>query len=448
MKDNFFLSLFSFAVIIFLFTSNSFAQHDTLVFNLDESIAKALANNWDMQLAKKDIEKSQYQINEAYSNAYPRIDFTGNYTRNILLPVLFLPPDNLFNPTPNTQTIELGSKNSFAATVGITQVLYNQKVNTAIKIAGEYASYSEVGSKAAKESIILAVKKSFYSILMAEQIVKVTSRSFESAKANSDNVAALFKQGVASEFDLLRSQVQVANIQPTLIQAENNLELALSSFKNLLTIDLNTPVKIVGNFSFTDIPQNILENANENAADNSPSVRQLKIQESLLEKNIKVEQADYYPTLAFFGQYQYQTQDNNWNLNKYNWAKSFMVGLQLTYNLFDGFGRGARIQQAVVDKEKVAIGRSKLEEGIKVQVLQSILKMNEAKKKIAAQEKSLAQADKALKIAHTRYSSGVGTQLEIMDTETALTLAQTNYSRAIYEYLIARSEWEYSVSIN
>ena len=447
MKERCYFVIIWISCLIFFGSVVVSAQHDTLTFTLDAAISKALANNWDIQLAKKDIERSQEQISEAYSNAFPRIDFTGNYTRNIMLPVLFIPPNNPFNPTPNTQTIELGSKNSFAATLGLTQVLYSQKVNTAIKIAGEYANYSVIGEKAVKQSVTLSVKKAFYTILMAQEIVKVTRRSYESADANYKNVDALFKQGVASEFDLLRSQVQVANVQPALIQAENNLELAKSMLKNLLNIDMKTPVRVSGNFDYQEIPSDKLVEAEDNAINNSPLVQQLKVQESLLDKNVDVERSDYFPTLAFFGQYQYQTQDNTWKVRNFNWAKSFMLGVQITYTLFDGFGRGARIQQAIIDKEKVGIGRQKLEEGLKVQVLQAQLKMDDATKRIHAQEKSLSQADKALKIALTRYKSGVGTQLEIIDTETALTMAQTNYSQAIYDFLISRADWEYAVSV-
>ena len=447
MKERYYFVFIWISCVIFFGSDVVSAQHDTLTFTLDAAISKALANNWDIQLAKKDIERSQEQISEAYSNAFPRIDFTGNYTRNIMLPVLFIPPNNPFNPTPNTQTIELGSKNSFAATLGLTQVLYSQKVNTAIKIAGEYANYSVIGEKAVKQSVTLSVKKAFYTILMAQEIVKVTRRSYESADANYKNVDALFKQGVASEFDLLRSQVQVANVQPALIQAENNLELAKSMLKNLLNIDMKTPVRVSGNFDYQEIPSDKLVEAEDNAINNSPLVQQLKVQESLLDKNVDVERSDYFPTLAFFGQYQYQTQDNTWKVRNFNWAKSFMLGVQITYTLFDGFGRGARIQQAIIDKEKVGIGRQKLEEGLKVQVLQAQLKMEDATKRILAQGKSLSQADKALKIALTRYKSGVGTQLEIIDTETALTMAQTNYSQAIYDFLISRADWEYAVSV-
>ena len=436
---------------LFVFQNISvFAQQasDTLYLTLNEAISKALENNWDVKISQKDIQKSQEQIDEAYSNAFPRIDFSGRYIRNIKLPVLFLPPNTAFNPTNQTQTFELGSANSVDATFSLSQVLYSQKVNTAIKIAGEYSEFSKEGSKATEQQIILSVKMGFYTILLAKELVKVSRQNYEAAKANFENVSLLFKQGVASEYDYLRSEVQVANAQPMLIQAENGLDLAKSSLKNLLAIDINKPIDVKGKFVFEEMPPEMVEEAGRNAANNNPLVKQLAIQEALLDKNVTIERADYFPTLAFFGQYQFQTQDNTFKLKDYNWAKSFMVGLQLGYTLFDGFGRGARIQQALIDKEKVGLGRRKLEEGLKVQVLQARMKMEESKKRIQAQEKSLQQAGKALKIAQTRYKSGVGTQLEIIDTQAALTFAQTNYFQAIYDYLISKSQWEYAVSVN
>jgi outer membrane protein TolC len=439
-----------FIFIIFCFTISVFPQQtaDTLVLSLEDAISKAVENNWDIKIAQKEIQKSQEQIDEAYSNAFPRLEFAGQYTRNIKLPVLFIPPNTAFNPSNQTQTFELGSSNSLSATFTLSQVLYSQKVNTAIKIAGEYSKYSIEGDKAAQNQIILSIKKSFYTILLAKQLVKVSKQNYEAAKANFENVAALYKQGVASEYDFLRSEVQVANIQPMFIQAENNLELAKSSLKNLIAIDINKPIDVKGKFEFEELTPEYIEEQSRDAVQNNPLVKQLNIQESLLDKNVDIERADYFPTLAFFGQYQFQTQDNTFKIKDYLWAKSFMVGLQLSYTLFDGFSRSARVEQAKIDMEKVGLGKRKLEEGLKVQVLQAQLRMEDAAKRIKAQGKSLEQANKALSIAETRYKSGVGTQLEIIDTQAALTFAQTNYSQSLYDYLIAKAEWQYVISMN
>lgn len=420
---------------------------EPLVLTLKEAIDKALEMNWDLKIAQQDVKKAEEQINEAYSNAYPKLDVTGQYTRNFKLPVLFIPPDNAFNPSSETMTMEMGAKNNYAGTISLSQVIYSQKVNTAIKIASEFADFSKTGGRATKQAVVLAVKKAFYGILLMKEIVNVSKQSFEVAKANYDNIAALYKQGVESEYNFLRAEVQLANTKPMLIQSENNLAMAKNGLKNILAIDISKPIDVKGEFVFEDISLAVMDESDKTAIQNSYLIKQLQIQESLLDKNITVEKADYYPTLAVFGQYQWQAQDNTFKWGDYKWAKTLMAGLQVNYPLFDGFRRDARVQQAIIDKEKVILNRKKLEDNIKIQVTQSRLKMEEAKKRIAAQEKSIQQAEKALKISQSRFKNGVGTQLELIDTQAALTIAKTNYAQALYDFLSAKADWEYAVNI-
>lgn len=439
------MALLCVALLSFILPAAVHAQ-ETLKLTLHDAIRIAVEKNWDMKMAGQDVKKAEEQINEAYSNAYPNLSFSGKYIRYVKLPVMFIPPNSLINPTPETQTFELGSDNSYDASISLSQVLYSQKVNTAIKIADEYAQYSKTGLASTKLQTVLSVKKAFYNILLMKDLLRVAKKSFESADANFRNVEALYRQGVASEFDLLRSDVQKANMQPMLIQTENNHNLAINYLKSLLSIGADTKVDVEGSFTLEEVAAKEMEDGNTNAVRNNPIVQQLQINESLLEKNITIERSEYYPMLAAFGQYAWQTQDNSFKVSNYKWAESFFVGLQLSYNIFDGFKRGARIEQVKIDKDKVLYARKKLEEGLVIQFQQAQMKMEEAKKRIEAQSKSLSQADKAMAIAQTRYKNGIGTQLEIIDTQTAVVMAQTNYATAVYDYLTAKADWEYAVS--
>ena len=422
-------------------------QPKKMVVTLPDAIKTALDNNWDVRLSDKDVQKAQEQINEAYSNAYPTISFSGSYDRYIKSQVMFIPANTpFFNPTDQTSTLDLTPKNIFDASVTLTQVLYSQKVNTAIKIADEYASYSQTALKNARNETILSVKRAFYGVLLAQAMLDVSQKNFESADATYKNVQLQYQQGVASEYDALRSEVQRANAQPLLIQTENAVRLAKDYLKSLMSIDIATDIDVQGAFIFEDIPQTELEESSDNALGNSLILKQLSINESLLQKNLTIERSEYYPTLAAFGKYDYQTQDNSFKFHNYNWAPSFLVGLQLSYPIFDGFKRGARIEQAKIDIEKVGLLKKKAEDGIKIQVKQARMKMEEAKKRIDAQVKNLEQAEKTCSIAQTRYKSGIGTQLEIIDTQAALVYARTNHAQAVYDYLVAKAEWEYAVT--
>jgi outer membrane protein TolC len=434
-------------IILFLLIIAAGSNAQVKVLTLEDAIKIALDKSWDVRIANQDVQKAEEQINEAYSNAYPSLSFASRYIRYLKLPVMFIPPNSLINPTSQTMTFELGSDNSYDASVTLSQVLYSQKVNTAIKIADDYSQYSKTAYSASRLQTILQVKKAFYNVLLMRELTKVAKKGFESAEANRKNVEALFKQGVASEYDKLRAEVQEANAKPMLIQTENNLKLTQDFIKNLLALDLSVPVEIKGEFILDEVKPEQLESRNADALSVNPILRQLSLNESLLDKSMIIERSEYYPMLALFGQYQWQSQDNTFQFGNYKWANSFFVGLQLSYNLFDGFRRGARIEQARIDKEKVSLTRRKVEEGIKIQIQQAQMKMDEAKKRIEAQTKNLQQAEKTESIAQTRYKSGIGTQLEIIDTQTALVFARTNYAQAIYDYLIAKSDWEFAVSI-
>lgn len=431
---------------ILVFPGRGFAGEDSpLVLTLEKALAMALEQNRDVLIAAQERIKADAQENEAIAGALPQITVSGNYTRNIKKPVLFIPPNSPINPSNTVQKFELGSDNAYTLGASLSQPLFSRKVGVALDIADLYGQYADKAVLATEQDVVRQVKRSFYAILLARKLVDANRQGYDVVKANFDNVQSQYRHGSAAEFDLLRAEVQLANTEPLLISAENALALATNALKNLLAIPLDRDVVVEGEFTFEVIPQPTLDAARENALTSNPTIAGLLLQESLLEKNISIVRAAYFPTLNLTGSYQWQTQDNTFQFKNYNWANSLSFGLQLSYTLFDGFATSARSQEAMVDKERVHFTRLKAEEGLKIQIQSSELRMIEARKRIAGQEKSLTQAEKAVRIAQTRYKSGVGTQLELLDTQVAMTRAQTNYAQAIYDYLIAKADWQYAV---
>ena len=429
---------------ILLAASNIYAQADSvdLVLTLDKAVSMALQNNYDIRIAQLSIQKAEEQITEAYSGAWPRLSFSGQYTRNLKSPVLFIPPNTPFNPSPNTLTFSIGAKNSYNLGLTLSQTIYDPRLGTAVSIAKKYSQYSDLSNESAKDDVIAQVKESFYSVLLSKKLVDVNEQGYKVAKANYENTGALYKQGAASEYDYLRAEVQLANVKPMLIEARNNLQLAKNALKNLLALDLNTKIDVEGEFKVEKVSPDLIERSNEILKDKNPALQKLSLQKLILEENVDIEKAAYLPTLSAFGNYAWQTQDNTFNFNNYNWANTITVGLSLTYTLFDGFKRSARIQQAKIDVENLEVTKNKTEAGLKISLMQSKLKMEEALDRIQAQEKSVQQAKRALEIAQTRYREGVGTQLEILDTQNSLTQTRINYEKAVYDFLIAKTEWE------
>ena len=420
-------------------------QTQPMVITLDTAIAMALEQNRDILIADQERHKADAQIGEARSGALPQLWINGSYSRYFLKQVLFLPPNSMINPTNREQALEIGSDNAYIGTAQISQTLFSRKLGAAMDIAESYHDYSEQAYRGTREDVALQVKKAFYAVLLAEKLVQANRQGLDVVKANFENVQSQFRHGTAAEFDLLRAEVQLANTEPLLTSAENGLLLAGNALKSILALPLETPMKVEGSFTFEEMDSTLFREGRQNAMAANPILTQLSLQESMLEQNISIEKANYWPALGLVGNYQWMTQTNTFKFSNYFWAKMLSVGISIQWSIFDGFRTGARVEQATVDKMKIHYARLKAEEGVKIQIQAAELKMAEARKRIAGQEKNIKQAEKAVQIAQTRYKSGVGTQLELLDTQVAMTRAQTVYAQAIYDFLVARAEWQYAV---
>jgi outer membrane protein len=416
-----------------------------MVITLDKALEIAARQNRDIQVADQDRLKADAQITEARSGAFPQLNVSALYTRNIKNAVMFVPPNSLINPSSKTMTVEFGSANAYSAGATLTQPLFNWRVGVAMDIANTYSNYADRAYQATQEDVALQTKKAFYTALLMRELVRANHEGLEVVRANFENVRAQFTNGTAAEFDLLRAEVQVANTEPLFIAAENSLLLAKNNLKNVLALPLDQEIDVQGELKYQDIQEEVLELRRREAIATNSTIAQLALQESLLNMNISVERAAHYPTLDLTGSYQWQSQDNTFIFKDYLWANSFNFGLKLSFPLFDGFKASARTEEAIIDHQKIVTTRQKAEEGLRLRIQSFELRMADAKKRIEGQEKSLGQAQKAVQIAQTRFKSGVGTQLELMDTQVAMTRTQTNFAQAIYDYLVARAEWENAV---
>ena len=259
-----------------------------VVLTLDSAVALALGQNRDVMIAEQDRYRADAQVNEAWSGALPQLSLTGTYTRNVRLPVLFLPPNTAFNPGNSTETLELGSNNSYLLGATLSQVLFSRKVGVALDIAHTYHDFAEQGYRATKEDVTLAVKKAFYAVLLAKELAGANREGLDVVRSNVENVRLQYAHGNAAEYDLLRAEVELANTEPLLISADNALLLSMNALKNLLAIPLDTEIDVAGGFTFDEVPAEALESARRDALSSNPAILQLALQESMLDMNISI----------------------------------------------------------------------------------------------------------------------------------------------------------------
>jgi len=148
------------------------------------------------------------------------------------------------------------------------------------------------------------------------------------------------------------------------------------------------------------------------------------------------------PSLAAFGNYQFQSQANDFNFSDYEWVSTASAGLQLQIPIFQGFAKRYREQQVLVGIDKLKIQQDYLNRNLTIQAQNSLIRMKSFAEQIVSSKEGIALAEKGYSIAQTRYKTGSGTYLELNDAEVALLQAKSNYNQAIFDYLQAKVEFE------
>ena len=431
---------FSFVLAVIAVSTSGFgAQQQKRILTVDEAIKIALQKNQDLTSARLEVEKANAQVNEAIGTALPTLSFTGRYSRALKKPVFFLPDFDDLN-SGRTIPIEIGSDHSIEMTISAQQILFNSAVFTGVGASKIYQNAAKEMYRARQLETVTKVRKAFYSVLLANEVAEMMRENLINAEDNLKNVRLMKNQGLVSEYDELRATVGVENLRPVVIQAENNYALSIDGLRVTMGVGLTEEYQVQGSFTFTAVDAGILSDAMETVLQNNPSLGAMRHQVDVNKAFVSIQRSNYLPTLAAFGNYQYQTAQNDLKISTRDFIGSSVIGLQLSVNLFEGLQTNARVDQAKVEVRKSEEQLSSVENNIRTAVHSVILQLQQSQKRIDAQGKTVEQAERGYQIATTRFTSGSGTQLEVNDAQLALTQAKVNRMQAMYDYVIASAE--------
>lgn len=337
--------------------------------------------------------------------------------------------------------MEVGSTHSYAINGTMQVPLLSMPLFKNIRLSELELKSALEGARSARIELISQVKTSFYGILMMEESLRVLEESYLNARETANNIKKMYENGLASEYDMIRSDVSVRNLTPTIEQAKNGLELAKMQLKVLLSLDLGVDIEADGDISsyrdemmapVPELPALLEGNSN---------LRTLDIQLESLGKSYELIRSQRLPSLAGFANYQLQAQNNEFSLNQ-KWTNSFAVGLAIQIPIFNKFSISMKEKQTQSGIRQLTFQRELLENNLKIAAKNSLNEMQRARLQLESDTEAVRQAQKGYEIAKVRYNTGAGTLLELNDTEIALTNSRLNLNQTIYNYIKARTEYD------
>ncbi len=421
------------SALLAVFSEGSVAG-ETLNLDLRTAIDISLEHNEFYLIAKKEVDRADGQIMEAVSGALPQVTGGLRYNRNWRIPV------GVFQMGDETVTFRFGTENNYVADLTVTQPIYSGgKTFTALKMARVYKNMAKETVNRSRQDLKFSVYNSFYGALLANEIHRVNRESYRLACENLDVAQKMYDQGMVAEYDLLRAKVAVSNIEPLVIRAENDAEVAASSLKNVLGIDMDIVINFVADFDSNQfiLPPIDPQSAKAELQENRPEIRISRNETSLSRHLVSIAKAGYRPTLSFSTSLQYQAQFNRGSVFEKKWDRSLNSVVMLSVPIFDSWRTPSKVKQARVD---VIQSRLKEESILKSMILdfeQNLGRYNEARRRLSAQGDAVELARRGLSIAGVRYENGVGTQLEVSDARLALAEAEINGAMAFHDLAVS-----------
>ena len=447
----------SFTFVSFLLITGSvYAQQQTLT--LEDAIQLALANNIDIKVAEMNKDKSRAAVREAFGYALPSLNFSADFshflkkpampfpdftalltneTYNILFDENIIPRDNSKFVPVETRLQSFALSNNYSASITLSQVLFSSAVFEGIGASQTYYELARVELDNTVSKTVLSVQKSFYGVLLAKAVLNITNASFTNAQENFDNVKALYKQGMVSEFDYLQAEVRVENIRPVLLRVENILLTTKYGLKITMGIDQKDEIEVSGEIKLDSIDISNEDELIQEAILSNFDLKSLELKKEVDKAFIQLDVSEYWPTLAAFGNYSYAGASDKWNFQNYDYAT---VGLTLSFNLWQGNRTKNSVEQSTITYKQTEEQLLQLKDYTTLGVKSNIQELKRAKSLIELQERTVKLAERSYHIAKVRYQEGAGSQLELQNADQDLSQARLNRVEAIHSYLITKFE--------
>lgn len=414
----------------------SAANTDTLRVSREKCIEIALSSSPTIKIADLEIKKTDYSKRETLANLFPSIDFSAAYQRAIELQTLSM------NMGGQTNNIKMGMDNVINLGFSAQMPIVNASLWKSIKLSDQQILATVEAARASKLDLVNNINKTYYAVLLAIASRDVIKANYDLAKVNADIFAKQYENGTASEYDVLRSSVQVKNIEPELLQADISIKQCLLQLKVLMGID--SALEIWPDITLKSMQNNMFgvsANTDRSIAKNS-NLKTIEIQTETLKQTIDLKKYAYLPTLGLQYNLNWNQMSNGspFSSNKFNPYST--ISLALSIPICSGGSRYYGVKQSEVQYKEIQLQRENLINQLQMQVDLAIDNINKEVKQIESCEESVRQAKKANEIMQKSFEIGAASYLNLRDSELANTQAQLAHLQAIYNYLVSTSELE------
>ncbi len=460
------LCLLAFSSVSYVSAQDIHSRDSLLVLDMDKALTIALSESPTIKVADLEIKKKDYSKSETIASMLLNIDASASYSRALKKQRMYMsgksfdiagmmkeylgpiyegmgipfPESGDDSSSSSDDGIEVGLDNTYSMGFSASLPIIAPQLWKSVNIKEVDIETALESARSSRLSLVNQVQKAYYSLMLSQDSYKVIKDQYDNAKLNAETYRNKFSQGTASEYDVLRAEVAVRNIEPSLLSAENSIRLVKLQMKVLMGIDNNIEIMINDSLSnyegyMYDITMNI-----DRSLDNNTDLRKLDLQTKMLEKTVTLQKFAYIPTLAAQFSYNWISMSDGGMFDNFRWNPYSTVAVALQIPIFSSGSRYFKVKQAEVNVAQMGFQRDNLERNLNMQLESQLDAIDKSVKQISSNKLGVEQAEKAYAIMQKSFEIGSATFVTLNDAEFALTAARLSYNQAIYDFLASVSD--------
>ena len=426
---------------------------DTVLVSLPDAVARALRVGDETRIAEAQLDATEAQVTTSRASALPQLNVTGAYT-NVLQNARATLVGQVFNQPYTYQTNARFSQSLFQG----------GRIVNGMRVANRSRAASREELLEVQAQTTVDVQRAYLAALAAEQLVAIQERNLELSSQRVAQAEQLEKAGRAARYDVLRARVERTNLEPLLIQARNDRELALLELRRLVNVAPEAPLRLTTQVSTdsTAVLAVLRQAQADLGAPDRAAVRAAANVADARDAAVKVARADFLPNVSAFFQtgllalpatpgFPFRLGETSASFcpagspagrvcqnNGFYGDKQF--GVQVNWPLFDGLRAKGALDLASAQARVAELQLAQTRERVATEAARGRATLTRVTALFAAQRENVAQAEEAFRLASLRFERGLGTTLEVSDAQLALLTARTNAIRATYDAYQAASD--------
>ena len=425
-------------ILLFLVGNNLiYAQRtDTLFLNVEQVTQMAIANNPDLKRVQLNETLLERQIATAKTSIYPKLNGSAGFTDNFSLPQQLLPGE-IFGQEGQIP-VQFGVRYGLNAGVELSQLVYSREYLTNIKKLESVRSTYKLQTLSSIENLVFNVVQLYIQYQITKEQKEILNANLDRATKLVNISQAQYENGIIKKLDVDQLTVNKTNLLTEISNANIGIEQQLNVLKFYLDIPQNQPVVLTENLNTTEkypLSQELLLKQNIN-------YKLLQEQLEVTEMDKDVIKSAYYPTVSAFAQYNYTGQSNKFNLSKehYSGFTAGLWGLNVSVSIFDGFNAKRRLEENVVELEQLRLQEKQLVNAANLEFNNAAIKIQQNEILVQTQLKNMKLAQQLYDITKLSYQEGVAPLTELLNAETSLREAQSQYLTALLNFKLAELE--------